>query len=178
MPGWYPIGEPEKFDWNALSEAYRDGDLEKLKTALHNPEDFPNVFTPRAYTPVLEYAIYHSPLPFVRTLLELGANPKEDDGSGFPPLMAALSTQRPDKYELIELLLQSGADIQQRGVNNYTPLHYAASQDDIVAVEILLRHGADPDARTNIDEYATPLEEAEYLGKKKAAEALRRHQQR
>ncbi len=29
-------------------------------------------------------------------------------------------------YEILELLLSFGADIQQRGHNDYTPLNYAA----------------------------------------------------
>ena len=33
-----------------------------------------------------------------------------------------------------------------------------------MAVDLLLARGADPNARTRIDDYATRLEEAEYLG--------------
>jgi ankyrin repeat protein len=43
---------------------------------------------------VLEYAIYHGPLAFIRTLLELGADPNYRDHVGFPALIAALSTNR------------------------------------------------------------------------------------
>jgi len=72
-------------------------------------------------------------------------------------------------------LLAHGADIGQRGINDWTPLHWAVANDDAAAVALLLAHGADPDARTRVDECATPLEEAEHLGKTAAAEALRRH---
>jgi hypothetical protein len=37
------------------------------------------------------YAIYHSPLAFIRILLEIGANPNTPVDDGFPPLIAALS---------------------------------------------------------------------------------------
>ena len=47
----------------AIHEAYQRGDLEALKALLGSQEID------------LEYAIYHSPLSFVRTLLELGADP-------------------------------------------------------------------------------------------------------
>jgi ankyrin repeat protein len=74
----------------------------------------------------------------------------------------------------LSLLLSFGANIQQRGVNDDTPLHYAACQDDPSSIELLLKQGADPDARTRIDHYATPLEEAEQFGHLVGAETLRR----
>ena len=36
------------------------------------------------------------------------------------------------------MLLAAGADVGQRGVNDYTPLHLAAGQGDLGAVDILL----------------------------------------
>jgi uncharacterized protein len=59
-------------------------------------------------------------------------------------------------------------------LNDWTPLHYADSLDDPAAIELLLAHGADAEARTRIDDYATPLEEAEILNRRRAAEALKR----
>jgi uncharacterized protein len=160
----------------ALHEAYVRGDLEALRSLLGDPADFPNCRGPRGVGEiVLEYAIYWSPLPFIRQLLELGANPNYEEHAGFPCLIAALSTARADKRELLELLLAQGADIQQRGHNDWTPLHWAAVNDDASAVEFLLGHGADPNARTRIDDCETPLEEAERFGKQHAAAVLRRH---
>lgn len=157
----------------SLHTAYKKGDLEALKYCLGYPADFPNNSPPPGWdSTCLDYAIYHSPLPFVGLLLELGADPNYEEGS-YPSLLAALSSAREDRYALLELLLEYGADIHQRGINDYTPLHYAANLDDAQAIPILLAHGADRDARTNVDEYATPLEEAQNLGRRKAAAALR-----
>ena len=50
----------------------------------------------------------------------------------------------------------------------------AAARDDVEALRILVRHGADLSIRTDIDNYATPLEEARHLGKLKAVEFLER----
>jgi hypothetical protein len=59
-----------------LQDAYRRGDLEAFKVALGDPPDFPNTRNPRGFgAGYLEAAIYHSPLPFIRTLLGLGADP-------------------------------------------------------------------------------------------------------
>lgn len=149
----------------ALHKAYKRGDLEAVKTLLGNPPDFPNCRGPQALGKiVLEYAIYHSPLPFVRALLELGANPNYVESDGFPSLIAALAADREDRYAIVELLLRFGADLQQRGVNDYTPLHYAAARNDVRMVELLLRHGADPTAKTRIDDLTTPQQEAERRG--------------
>jgi ankyrin repeat protein len=168
------VAERVTLDPMAIHQAYRRGDLEALQAALGNPADFPNCRGPWGCGEIiLEYAIYHSALPSVRALLELGADPNYQDHAGFPSLIAALSSARADRYQVIELLLSFGADIQQRGVNDYTPLHYAATTDDLRAIELLLAHGADPGARTRIDHHATPLEEAQILGRSKAVQALR-----
>jgi ankyrin repeat protein len=122
----------------------------------------------------LDLAIYHGPLSLMRALLELGADPNYADAGGFPSLFAAIDRATPDRHEVLALLLAAGADVNQRGFNDYTALHQAACRDDMAAVELLLRHGADPDARTRIDHYATPLEEAERFGHAAGADALRR----
>lgn len=156
-----------------VHEAFVRGDLEGLRDLLGNPAEFPNSPSPSlAIGNFLEYAIYHSPLAFVRTLLELGAE-IDYEHAGFPCLIAALSTTRADKLELIELLLRFGADIEQRGVNDFTPLHYAAGSADLQAVRLLLDHGADPQARTRIDDYSTALEDAEKHGLAAVVELLR-----
>jgi ankyrin repeat protein len=157
-------------DLIALHEAYKRGDLTAVKTLLGNPSDFPNCVGPRAVGEiVLQYAIYHSPVSFVRALLELGADPNYGN-NGFPSLIAALSTDRPERYEIAKLLLAFGADIQQRGINDYTPLHYAAAKNDLRMIDLLLTHGADRNAKTGIDDFSTPLEEAEH---RRFAEAVR-----
>ncbi len=120
----------------------------------------------------LEYAIYHSPLRFIRTLLEIGADPTPTDHAGFPPLLAALSksrsragaSARPDVIEVVELLLSFGADPNQRGVNGYTALHMAVAEGNLKAVEVLLLAGADPRCRTGIDEDETARELAARAG--------------
>lgn len=61
----------------AIHEAFKRGDLEALRILLGDPPDFPNCRGPRGVGEIiLEYAIYWSPLAFIRTLLELGADPK------------------------------------------------------------------------------------------------------
>lgn len=159
----------------SIHEAYQRGDMDALRTLLGNPPDFPNCEGPRGVGEnILEYAIYHSPPAFVRALLALGADPNYQDPAGFPSLIAAISTDRADQYEIVELLLDSGADIQQRGVNDYTPLHYAAARNDVKLIQLLLSRGADPNARTGIDDFTTPLEEAESRHHTESVQILKR----
>lgn len=170
--------EYEKF--KKIDAAFRAGDLAALLAAVDDPGSVPNGPMPLTIGSCLEYAIYHSPLPFIRTLLEIGADPKPRDHLGFPPLIAALSCSRskpgaparPDVAAIIELLLAFGADPNQRGVNDYTALHMAVSQRNVHAVELLLESGADPLLRTRIDDCETPREMAEKAGLCKIAELL------
>jgi ankyrin repeat protein len=153
--------------------AFGAGDLQAVKSMVEEPGEFPNSWIPALRTFPLEYAIYHSPVPFIRELLALGADPNYQHEATFPSLLAALSTEREDRYEIVDLLLGAGAHLHQRGVNDYTPLHYAATRNDARAVELLLARGADPTARTRIDELTTPLEEAERLRHEEVAGILR-----
>lgn len=160
-----------------LDRAYRAGNLDGVRMALGNPVDFPNCSHPVELAVgdhPLEYAIYWSPLPFIETLLEMGADPNYADNEGFPSLIATLSTDRGDRYALAQLLLDAGARIDQRGLNDWTVLHYAVSRRDIKAVQLLLQHGADATLRTRIDDYTTPLEEAEAINFAEALEPLQR----
>lgn len=159
--------EHERF--RQIDAAFRAGDLEALRAAVEDPTSVPNgPILPLAIGPSLEYAIYHSPLPFIRTLLEIGADPNPADHAGFPPLIAALSCShphpgapgRPDVVEILSLLLSFGADPNQRGLNDWTALHMAVAERNRAAVEVLLAAGADPRLRTRIDECETPREMA------------------
>ena len=167
-------------EFKRIDNAFRVGDLAALRAAVDDPESVPNGPMPLTIGPCLEYAIYHSPLSFIRTLLEIGADPNPSDHAGFPPLIAALSCSRSqpgspgrvDVVEIIELLLSFGADPNQRGLNDYTPLHMAVSERNALAVERLLKSGADPRLQTRIDECETPREMAEKAGLRDIAALL------
>ena len=176
--------EYERF--KKIDTAFRVGDLAALRAAVDDPDSVPNGPMPLAIGPCLEYAIYHSPLSFIRTLLEIGADPNPVDHAGFPPLIAALSCNRPqpgspgrpDVVDIIELLLSFGADPNQRGLNDYTPLHMAVSERNALAVERLLKGGADPRLRTRIDDCETAREMAEKMGLRNIVELLAAHETR
>ena len=156
-----------------LDRVFRAGDLAGLRDALGNPTDFPNCPLPYSLGVCpLVYAIYWSPLPFIESLLEAGADPNYEADDGFPALIAVLSTDRHDRIDLMELLLKAGVAINQRGLNDWTPLHYAVSQRDLEAVRFLLDRGADPTLKTRIDDMTTALDEAEAIQFTEALEIL------
>jgi uncharacterized protein len=155
-----------------IDDAFHKGDLDGLRAAVDDPTVVPNGRMPDAIGPCLIYAIYRSPLAFIRTLLEIGADANTPVDDGFPPLIAALScardvpgsTRRTDIHDILRLLLSYGADPNQRGINDYTPLHMAVAERDPLAIQILLDGGADPELPTRIDECVTPREMAEAAG--------------
>lgn len=160
----------------AIDAAFRAGDMAALRAALGNPPDFPRVAMPGGLgvgEAILEYAIYWSSLPFVEALIRRGAEVNYRDHGGFPAVMAALSTDRPDRFALIELLLEHGADLCVHGINDWTPLHHAVWLKDLEAVQFLLARGADPTVAVRIDDRTTALEDAESLGFETAAAAIR-----
>lgn len=169
-----------------IDAAFRLGDLAALQASVDDPANVPNGPMPLTIGPCLEYAIYHSPLAFIRTLLEIGANPNPEDHIGFPPLIAALSCSRAqrgapgrsDVADIISLLLEFNADPNQRGINDYTALHMAVSERNLPAVNLLLEAGADPRLRTRIDHCETPHEMAEQAGLHEIAQMIETHETR
>ncbi len=163
-----------------LDTAFRAGDVVSLRRQLGELDEFPNVIAHPAIGACLTYAIYHSPISLIDALLEAGADPNWPADDGFPPLIAALScatsapgtTPRTDVKDIRELLLRHGADVAQRGLNDYTPLHWAAGQGDLAIVELLLAHGADPNETTRIDNIETPIEVAVSEGRSAVVDRL------
>jgi len=171
--------EPDRSEihrrFRRLTAGYRSGDIAAVQAVLGWPEDFPNTLQPMELASgdwPLVSAINLSPLRFVRRLLELGADPNYEARDGFPSLMAAIDAPRSDVTRLLALLLRHGARTDQRGVNDWTPLHYAVARRNLDAVRLLLAHGADVDAPTRIDDRTTPREDAEAVGFIEAVQAM------
>jgi len=165
-----------------IDRAFRDGDLAALRAAADDPDAVPNGPMPAAIGSCLVYAIYWSPLPFIRELLKSGADAAMPAADGFPPLIAALSctrdapgaNRRPDVNEIVRLLLAFGADPNQRGINDWTALHMAVAERNPLAVQLLLDAGADANLRTRIDDCETAAEMARRAGLDEMAAVIER----
>ena len=82
----------------------------------------------------------------------------------------------PNSAVVIAALATAGADVNARftGPHTETPLHWAASSDDVAALDALLDHGADIDSPGAVigDGDGTPLTDAVAFGQWNAARRL------
>jgi hypothetical protein len=80
----------------------------------------------------------------------------------------------PNGAETVAVLVAAGADVNARfeGRHTETPLHWAASSDDIAVLDALLDHGADIEAPGAVIGGGTPLADAAAFAQWKAAHRL------
>lgn len=138
----------------ATTTAIKEGDLPALRTLL---SEHPNLAT----------AVITSPgpdgLPEGRTLLHIST-----DWPGHYPNVAST----------IQLLASAGADVSApfRGApHEETPLHWAASNDDVAALDALLAAGAAIEAPGSVLGGGPPLADAVGFRQWRAAERLVEH---
>lgn len=80
----------------------------------------------------------------------------------------------PNGPAIVATLRAAGADVNARssGDHGETPLHWAASSDDVAVLDSLLDHGADIDASGAVIAGGTPLADATAFGQWNAARRL------
>jgi ankyrin repeat protein len=80
----------------------------------------------------------------------------------------------PNNPQVVQLLIDAGADVNARftGPHTETPLHWAASSDDVDVIDVLLDNGADIEAPGAVIAGGTPLADATAFGQWNAARRL------
>lgn len=78
--------------------------------------------------------------------LRAGANPNLRINDNIPILCSAAED---DKIEIVEKLVDAGADIHAIDDNLCSAIHYAAEEENLVIVLNLIKHGADPYSEDN-----------------------------
>jgi uncharacterized protein len=80
----------------------------------------------------------------------------------------------PNGVETVRALIEAGADVDARfsGPHTETPLHWAASSDDVDVLDALLDAGADIEARGAVIGGGTPMADATAFGQWGAARRL------
>ena len=136
-------GDPQA---RAAGRAIRSGDLEALRLTM-------------SAHPELATALIRFPDGAARTVLHLAT-----DWPG----------HFPRNVETVELLIAAGADVNARiqGPHTETPLHWAASSDDVDVLDALLDGGADIEADGAVIGGGTALTDATAFGQWRAAQRL------
>jgi ankyrin repeat protein len=160
--------------YDDIIEPLMEGDLAALEEIAAAVEDFPcgkDDFISRHW---ITHAIDCGTKEIIAWMLSKGAPVTFRNDEGYTVLHSAIDRGKPDRIEIMAMLVEAGADIHARGINDWTPAHHAAARNDVEALKFLVEAGADLTIRTRIDWYATPLEEAVHLGNSPEAVAFLR----
>lgn len=81
----------------------------------------------------------------IKASIERGADVNAIDRFGDTPLVVAIASERSDtRIEILNLLLESGADPDYKGEENCGVVYQAVLLKDPEVMDLLLRSGADP----------------------------------
>ncbi len=159
-------------EYESVVAALRSGSVERLNELSHRIPGFPTGADPLLDQPWILAAVESGNAASVEWMLAHPMDLAYRGEDGYTAVHLTLESKGPDRLRILELLLDHGAPVNLKGINDWTPTHMAAAYDDVDALTLLVRHGADLSIRTEIDDYATPLEEARNLGKLKAVAYL------
>lgn len=160
-------------DYDYLIDLLAKGDIDELERVKACLDTFPKGVDQFVQRHWITNAIDCGSIETIKWILSHSVDLTFVDAEGFTPLLSAIDRELPHKYEIMELLISYGAPVNKQGFNDYTPLHLAAVREDIQALEILIAHKANTSIKTQIDSYATPLEQAKLCGCKKSVQYLK-----
>ncbi|XP_021931122.1 transient receptor potential channel pyrexia-like [Zootermopsis nevadensis] len=96
----------------------------------------------------LHLAAYAQSVECVDILLQRGGcNPNSQDNEKRTPLHSAVGGGL-NAYEITDLLIKHGADVNTGDIFGYTPLHVAALNENTQCVKLLISNGADVSVKT------------------------------
>jgi ankyrin repeat protein len=127
-------------------EAAACGDCERLQELLREDALLALSVAGDGWTP-LHLAAAFADAPTVRLLLEHGAHVHQRSHNPLrnQPLHACLALH--SSPEIVQVLLDGGADVNATQAGGYAPLHQAAASGSEAVVDLLLRAGANPALR-------------------------------
>lgn len=136
-----------------LIGAIETGNMERVKKLLNEDNEIHNYINEKddeGNTP-LHYAIYYDNLELIELLLKqknIKVNAKNE--KGFAPLHIVILGNSINSLNILEYLLDNGANINVQDKNGHTPLHVAISQNDIEVIEMLLERRIKINTQTKV----------------------------
>lgn len=159
---------------DTLLDAIYEDDLDKVAAMLKAQPDLATDLDE------LCAAVHWGTPSALALMIQHGAPMVIEVDDGFPLLHIAIDRasepapgQTGGGHDVLRFLLQNGADVNERGMNDWTPLHRAAAFGDSRSCQILLDHGADRTLTTRIDNYGTAEDEARSYGHHATADLIR-----
>jgi ankyrin repeat protein len=154
-----------------IFEATTAGDAERVRALLATDRSLANAWSPDGFFPLGLAAFFKRPV-VAKILIEYGADPRmASKPAGFTPLHSAVADDTgTDVKELVQMLIDAGADPNARSASGGTPLHTAGFTGNVPVTEMLLAAGADPDATDA--KGLTPLDHAREKGHPEVAAIL------
>lgn len=128
-----------------LYEAASIGDLDRVKSLIENKPSLVNSYAPDGFTP-LGLSCFFGHIDVAKYLIEKGADASQasDNPLKVAPIHSACTISN---YEIAELLVLNGADINVREQADYTPLHIAAISGQTKLAKLLIENGAEINAK-------------------------------
>lgn len=123
---------------------------------------------------LLDLAIGTGNVELVSALLALGADPTRAVLQSERPLISAIRSCSANRMNIVQLLLQYGADVNSPGILDGSAMHAAVAESSTELVELLLESEADINNISNSDEIS-PLWLASLAGDEDMVRLLLRH---
>jgi uncharacterized protein len=155
-------------------DIYEAASIGDKDTLLHFIEQYPdrtNAYSIDGFTP-LGLASFFGHTDLVKVLIDNGADPNISSNNQLKvtPLHSACAISN---YNIANILIKHGADVNARQLQSVTPLHSAAHNGQTKLASLLIDNGADVNSK--MDNGQTPLFMAEEKGFKDTIELLKKH---
>jgi|JI10StandDraft_1071094.scaffolds.fasta_scaffold824477_2 ankyrin repeat protein len=128
-------------------EASCIGDLDTIKPLLEETPELLHSFSADGFT-ALGLATFFGHFTLVELLLNKGADPNIASNNPFnvAPIHSACAISA---YDLVELLIMHGANVNAKQMQSITPLHTAAHNGQTELSKLLIENGAEINAKTD-----------------------------